>query len=151
MDNSTYATIRLDTCCTWDFLTTGAYWSIAALIVAVYTYHLVIFARSLNRAMDSQPRSTLRHNRLCSHSALDGMDSDSITVGSNMPSIGILLTPDESQTSYQVGPMPLMITVLNTFYVLRSLEGPLADTGASLVAQPVAMVTLGLSHLLFKY
>lgn len=47
--------------------------------------------------------------------------------------------------------MPLMIIVFNKIHRLRSLDGTLADTGASLVAQPVAMVTLGLSHLLFKY
>lgn len=43
--------IRLDASFAWVFVTTSAYVSIAAFIITMYIYQLVVFSRSLLKAM----------------------------------------------------------------------------------------------------
>lgn len=66
LGDSQHITIPLDASIVWHYFTKSASISIAILFVAMYTYHLIIFARSFFPVQrlqdDSQPRSTSKCN-----------------------------------------------------------------------------------------
>lgn len=51
LGDSQHDTIRLDASGAWGFVTTSAWVSIAAFIVTMYIYHLLVFSRTLFLAM----------------------------------------------------------------------------------------------------